>query len=62
MKKLFGLGVLAVVLGSAGATSALAEEGRFMARVRAVNLDPANDSDAIPALGVPSDAIHVMTE
>ena len=30
-----------------------------MVRVRAVNLDPANDSDAIPALGVPSDAIHV---
>jgi len=30
-----------------------------MVRVRAVNLDPANDSDAIPALGVPADAIHV---
>lgn len=60
MKKAFGLGVLVIaVLGSATATAALAEDGRFMVRVRAVNLDPANDSDAIPALGVPADAIHV---
>lgn len=60
MKKLFGLSILAAaVWGSTAATTALAEEGRFMVRVRAVNLDPANDSDAIPALGVPSDAIEV---
>lgn len=60
MKKLFGLGVLvAAALGSTSATPALAEEGRFMVRVRAVSLEPANDSDAIPALGVPADAIHV---
>lgn len=60
MKKAFGLGVLVIaVLGSATATAALAEDGRFMVRVRAVNLDPANDSDAISALGVPADAIHV---
>lgn len=60
MKKLFGLGILAAaVLGSATATTALAEEGRFMVRVRAVSLEPANDSDAIPGLGVPSDAIQV---
>lgn len=60
MKRLFGLGVLAAaILGSATATPALAEEGRFMVRVRAVNLDPADNSDAIPALGVPADAIHV---
>lgn len=60
MKRVSGLAVLAVVtLGCATVTTALAEEGRYMVRVRAVNLDPANDSDAIPALGVPSDAIHV---
>lgn len=60
MKKLLDLGVLAVVaLGSTASITALAEEGRFMVRVRAVNLDPANDSDAIPGLGVPSDAIRV---
>jgi len=60
MKRLFGLGVLvAAALGSISTTPALAEEGRFMVRVRAVSLEPANDSDAIPALGVPADAIHV---
>ncbi len=59
MQKLFGLSVLVAVLGSAVAAPALAEEGSFMVRVRAVNLNPANDSDAIPALGVPADAIHV---
>lgn len=35
------------------------EESKFLVRVRAVNLDPADKSDAIPSLGVPSDAIHV---
>lgn len=35
------------------------EEGKFMVRVRALQLDPANDSTAIPGLGVPSDAIDV---
>ncbi len=30
-----------------------------MVRVRAVRIDTANKSDSIPALGVPSDAIHV---
>lgn len=59
MQKLFGLSVLVAVLGSTAAAPAMAEEGSFMVRVRAVNLDPANDSDAIPALGVSADAIHV---
>ncbi len=56
------IGALVATLGM-GASPAQAEnsldEGRFMVRVRAVNLDPANDSDAIPALGVPGNAIHV---
>lgn len=34
-------------------------ESRFMVRVRPVFISPANESDAIPALGVPADAIHV---
>lgn len=34
-------------------------EGNWEVRVRAVYLDPANKSDAIPALAVPQDAIHI---
>lgn len=49
---------IAASLGLAAA-SAFAEEGNWMVRVRAVELRPENTSDAIPALGVPSDAIHV---
>ncbi|MCK9989207.1 MAG: OmpW family protein [Rugosibacter sp.] len=56
-------GALVATLGMGASPVAQAEnsldEGRFMVRVRAVNLDPANDSDAIPALGVPGNAIHV---
>ena len=37
-------------------------EGNFEARVRAVYLIPANKSDAIPALAVPSDAIHINSK
>ena len=50
-----------IVLGAAVvvATAARAEEGPLLIRVRAVYLVPANRSDAIPALSVPSDAIHV---
>jgi outer membrane protein len=39
--------------------TARADDGPWELRVRAVNLDPANKSDAIPALAVPADAIHV---
>jgi outer membrane protein len=58
------LGRMAMVTLSAisilGTASAQAEEdSKFLVRVRAVNLDPADKSDAIPSLGVPSDAIHV---
>ncbi len=34
-------------------------EGSWLVRLRAVKIDPANKSDAIPALQVPADAIHV---
>jgi outer membrane protein len=39
-----------------------AQEGPWMLRLRAVQLEPANKSDAIPALSVPADAIHVSSK
>jgi outer membrane protein len=44
----------------AGLTGPLpAATGNWMVRLRAVNLNAANKSDAIPALGVPDDAIRI---
>jgi len=37
-------------------------EGHWEMRLRAVYLDPANKSDAIPALAVPSNAIHINSK
>ncbi|MBI2311336.1 MAG: OmpW family protein [Betaproteobacteria bacterium] len=34
-----------------------AEPGNWMVRVRAINIQPENKSEAVPALGVPADAI-----
>jgi len=49
-----------VAVAAAGAPAAArANEGRFMVRLRGVYLAPSNRSDAIPALSVPADAIHV---
>lgn len=42
--------------------AARAEEGPFLVRLRGVYISPANKSDAIPALGVPADAITVSTK
>ena len=52
------LGVMALHMASARAD----DDGPFEVRLRAVYLDPANKSDAIPALAVPSDAIHVNSK
>ena len=41
---------------------AFADTSPWMMRVRAVNLDTANQSDAIPSLSVPEDAIHVSNK
>lgn len=49
----------ALAAGALTAIPAQAEEGPFMMRLRGVYLDFAQKSDAIPALGVPSDAITV---
>lgn len=56
MKKTSVLLALAA-LGFAG--QALAQHSPWLVRARAVHLDMANKSEAIPALGVPADAITV---
>lgn len=60
MKAKFGLAML--LAGLAAAPAAVAEQGDFMLRVRALWMDNADKSEAIPALGVPSDAIHVANK
>lgn len=56
MKKTVLMGLIAATI----AAPALAQEaGDVLVRVRAVKIDTANKSDAIPALGVPADAITV---
>jgi outer membrane protein len=55
MKRLLALTIASAALA---VPSAFAADGPWMVRVRAVNLDMTNKSDAIPALAVPSDAIR----
>jgi len=62
MKLLPVLLIAGSVLASISANAAAAEESSWEARVRAVYLDPANKSDAIPALAVPSDAVHINSK
>lgn len=59
MKRLLALTFTSVAFA---APSAFAADSPWMVRVRAVNLDTANDSGAIPLLAVPSDAIHVSNK
>jgi outer membrane protein len=58
--------VAAVAAGLAGVLTTVAaradEDGPWEIRVRAVYLDPANKSDAINALAVPKDAIHINSK
>ena len=56
MKKLIGLVILALAFVPATGN---AEPGDLLVRLRAVKINTANKSDAIPALGVPADAITV---
>ncbi len=44
---------------AAPATVFAADSGNWMFRVRALDMKPKNESDPIPSLGVPADAIHV---
>lgn len=43
-------------------TEAMAQQSPWQIRVRAVHVNPADKSDAIPALGVPADAITVSSK
>jgi len=53
---------LAALGASLAATAARADDEPWEVRLRAVYLDMANKSDAIPSLDVPSDAIHVNSK
>jgi outer membrane protein len=60
MKVAFRIGACAVVLATVlGTGSARADDGPWEVRLRAVNLDPANKSDAFAPLAIPADAIHI---
>lgn len=43
-------------------TQAIAQESPWQVRVRAVQIDTANKSDAVPALGLDKNAIHVSNK
>ena len=64
MKKNLARALVATLLGTLCAVPALAQEtqGNWLVRARAVRLDPANHSDAIGALAVPSDAITINSK
>ena len=55
---LFSAMVLSALSAAIAPSSARADDGPWEVRVRAVYLDPANKSDAIPALA-PENAIHI---
>ena len=60
MKSKLLVGLMAAAL----AVPAMAQqaEGNWLVRVRAVRVDTANKSDAIPSLGVGSDEVHVSSK
>ncbi len=65
MKKTIGLLALAAgIAGSLAATTASADEGKFVARVRAIRIQPADKSDAFSALGInfAKDAVDVSNK
>lgn len=57
MKRAIGLALMVMAAGSVS-TAARADEGSWLVRARAVRLHMADQSEAIPSLGVPSDAIQ----
>lgn len=63
MNKASKLTVLAgVLLAAVPAAAQTQQEGNWMVRARAVHLDTANKSSAIPLLAVPSNDIHVSNK
>src|SRR5579883_3275254 len=59
MKKVMLCSAVLGLVAATGAGMARADDGPWEVRVRAVYLDPANGSDAVPALAIPKDAIHI---
>lgn len=60
MSKMLKVVALSVLFSSSASVLAQqAGEGNWMIRARAVHINPANKSDAVPALAVPADAIEV---
>jgi len=55
----FGTVAAAALVATLAISSARADDTNWEVRLRGVYLDPANKSDAISALSVPSDAIHI---
>lgn len=53
---------LASLLALSSIPAAAQSEGKFLIRVRALSLSPADKSDAIPSLSVPTDAITVSSK
>jgi outer membrane protein len=64
MKRKYGSALWAVGFGVAAAfpLAAVAQDTGWAVRAGLTRLEPANKSDAIPALGVPADAIHVSAK
>lgn len=62
MKQHFALATLATLLLTMASPAVHAADGAWMVRARAVNLDMANESAAIPALAVPADAIQASSK
>lgn len=59
--RLFGV-VIMSALSAIAFNTARADDGNWEVRLRGVYLDPANKSDAIPAIGVPENAIHINSK
>jgi outer membrane protein len=62
MNRIAPLAILATSVAASFAAPAMAADGPWMVRVRALYLQSADKSDAIPALAVPSDAITVESK
>jgi outer membrane protein len=60
MRTIVSAVLMLVSLSAPGVTRA--QESSLMVRLRPVYISPANQSDAIPALSVPKDAIHVSSK
>jgi len=58
----FGVAAAAALVATMACSPARADDGNLEVRVRAVYLDPANESAAIPSLDVPENAIHINSK